>query len=83
MHCGTLLRNGRFAFLMTKKHADLRSLIEHYMRLRSSEGYGPFSKGEAEHLMYHIAFGVEFFHYQDIVDRDLKASNVLVRKFGR
>jgi serine/threonine protein kinase len=72
--------DGRFAFLMVKEHFDLRTLIECNMKLRSSGQCGPFSKEEAEFMMYRIALGVDWLHFHNIVHRDLKAANVLVRK---
>ncbi|KAG0559070.1 hypothetical protein KC19_10G076800 [Ceratodon purpureus] len=82
---GILLENGQFAFLMEKDDFDLRSLIEREMELRSGGDYGPFSKEDGELMMYHIALGVEWLHNHDIIHRDLKASNVLVKesKSGR
>ena len=81
---GTLLEDGRFAFLMVKEHFDLRSLIERNMKSKGGESGGPFLKEEGEVMMYQIALGVEWLHKHDIVHRDLKASNVLVyeRKSG-
>ncbi|KAG0627604.1 hypothetical protein M758_2G214400 [Ceratodon purpureus] len=76
--CGTLLGDGRFAFLMRKEHLDLRRLIDDKMKLTSSNTYGPFSKEVAEELMFDVALGMSWLHNRDIVHRDLKASNVLV-----
>jgi serine/threonine protein kinase len=81
VHCGTLLRDGRFAFLMVKDDLDLRHLIEHNMKLRTSEDLGPFSKEDIELMMYRVALGVDWLHSNDIVHRDLKASNVLVKEY--
>ncbi|KAG0559120.1 hypothetical protein KC19_10G080500 [Ceratodon purpureus] len=81
VHRGILLKNGQFAFLMEKEHFDLRSLIERNMGLRSDGDCGPFSKEDGEVMMYDIALGVEWLHNHDIIHRDLKASNVLVREF--
>ena len=75
---GTLLKDGRFAFLMEKEHFDLRTLIERNMVLKSGRECGPFSKEDAELVMYQVAMGVDWLHGRDIVHRDLKASNVLV-----
>ena len=75
---GTLLEDGRFAFMMEKEHFDLRSLIEREMKSKGGEGGGPFSKKEAEFMMCSVALGVEWLHNHKIVHRDLKASNVLV-----
>jgi hypothetical protein len=75
---GILLQDGRFAFLMAKEHFDLRYVIERNTKLRSSRGRGPFSKEEAELIMYEVALGMDWLHSHNIVHRDLKASNVLV-----
>ena len=78
---GTLLEDGRFAFLMEKEHFDLRSLIERNMKSKHGECGGPFPKEEVELMMYEVALGVEWLHNHNIVHRDLKASNVLVREY--
>ncbi|KAG0603205.1 hypothetical protein M758_10G074700 [Ceratodon purpureus] len=78
---GILLKNGQFAFLMQKDDFDLRSLIERKMELRIDGDCGPFSKEDGELMMYDIALGLEWLHNRDIIHRDLKASNVLVREF--
>jgi serine/threonine protein kinase len=78
---GILLEDGRFAFLMEKEHFDLWYVIERNMKSRSSNGRGPFSKEEVELIMYHVALGMDWLHSHNIVHRDLKASNVLVREF--
>ncbi|KAG0559090.1 hypothetical protein KC19_10G078400 [Ceratodon purpureus] len=81
IHRGILLENGQFAFLMEKEDFDLRSLIERQMKSRSDGDSGPFSKEDGEVIMYYIALGVEWLHNRDIIHRDLKASNVLVKEF--
>ena len=78
---GILLEDGRFAFLMVKEHFDLCSLIDREMKSKGGEGGGPFSKEEAELMMYSVALGVEWLHNHGMVHRDLKASNVLVKEF--
>ncbi|KAG0603190.1 hypothetical protein M758_10G073300 [Ceratodon purpureus] len=81
VHRGILLENGQFAFLMEKDDFDLRSLIERKMELRIDGDCGPFSKEDGEVMMYDIALGVEWLHNRDIIHRDLKASNVLVKEY--
>lgn len=76
--CATLVEDGRFAFLMRKEDGDLRSLIERKMA-ESDHGCGPFSKELGEEIMYRVALGLDYLHSYDIVHRDLKASNVLVK----
>ncbi|KAG0588634.1 hypothetical protein KC19_2G257800 [Ceratodon purpureus] len=77
--CGTLLQDGRFAFLMVKEHLDLRRLIDNKMRLKGANNCGPFSKEKVEKMMFEIAIGMSWLHSHDIVHRDLKASNILVK----
>jgi serine/threonine protein kinase len=59
----------------------LRNLIECSMSSKSGKDCGPFSKEEAEVMMYSVALGVDWLHGHGIVHRDLKASNVLVKEF--
>ncbi|KAG0586906.1 hypothetical protein KC19_2G126300 [Ceratodon purpureus] len=78
VNCGTLLDDGRFAFLMKKEHLDLRRLIDDKMKSISTNNCGPFSKKHAEKLMFDVALGMSWLHNRDVVHRDLKASNVLI-----
>jgi serine/threonine protein kinase len=86
--CGTLLKDGSFAFLMQREKEDLRTLIDRNMKgmvwsmWRKLRRCGPFSMEVAASLMYEIACGMEWLHDHDIVHRDLKAANVLVRQDG-
>lgn len=41
--------------------------------------FGPFTKEVAKKMMYKVAHGVDWLHNHNIVHRDLKASNGLVR----
>ncbi|KAG0554771.1 hypothetical protein KC19_12G117400 [Ceratodon purpureus] len=76
--CATLLGDGRFAFVMIKEDEDLRTLIDRKM-LERGPNCGPFHKKVVEEIMYRVALGVNQLHSLDIVHRDLKASNVLVK----
>jgi len=83
-HCcwirgGTVLKDGRFAFLMDKYSGDLRSLINRRMRNQRSE-MGPFDLLRALEIMRDIARGMRSLHQRGIFHRDLKASNVLLRE---
>ncbi|KAG0588681.1 hypothetical protein KC19_2G261100 [Ceratodon purpureus] len=78
VECGTMLEDGRFAFLMKKEHLDLRRLIDDKMKLISPNNCGPFSNEVAEKLMFEVALGMSWLQSRGIVHRDLKASNVLV-----
>lgn len=40
----------------------------------------PFSKEVAERMMHDVALGMDFLHSRDIIHRDLKASNMLIRR---
>ncbi|KAG0576048.1 hypothetical protein KC19_5G051000 [Ceratodon purpureus] len=76
--CGTLLADGRFAFLLERETTDLGSLIYDF-RMEGVHDRGPFPKVVAERMMYDIALGMDWLHSHRIVHRDLKASNILVR----
>lgn len=73
--CGTLLKDGRFAFVMVKEQEDLHNVIDCRM-LTTPKDYGPFWKWMVELIMYKVAHGMEWLHNCNIVHRDLKASNV-------
>ena len=72
-----LLEDGRFAFLMEKEDEDLRSLIDRHVLAQG--GNGPFSKEEAEEIMYHVACGIDWLCKYNIVHRDL---NILVKRLA-
>ncbi|KAG0585939.1 hypothetical protein KC19_2G050600 [Ceratodon purpureus] len=74
---GTLLKDGRFAFVLQRETSDLRSYIDYFMTKRAGDDHGPFSKKVVEHIIYCIALGMDWLHNLNIVHRDLKASNVL------
>ncbi|KAG0613405.1 hypothetical protein M758_6G100400, partial [Ceratodon purpureus] len=80
VQCVTVLRDGRFAFVMRREDEDLRSLIDRKRRFQWR--HGPFRDEIAIGMMCKIARGMDWLHGCDIVHRDFKVSNVLVRKFG-
>ena len=80
VQCGTLLEDGSFAFLKQREQADLRTLINQAMKLRTSQDCGPFSTEMAGRSMHQIAKGMIWLHELDIIHRDLKAANVLERE---
>jgi serine/threonine protein kinase len=86
--CGTLLKDGSFAFLMQREKEDLRTHIDRNMKEIKWSTWkrlgrtGPFSTKVAGRLMFEIACGMDWLHDHSIVHRDLKAANVLVRQDG-
>jgi hypothetical protein len=74
----TLLNNGRFAFHMRKYWGDLRKLIDFRMQRKGNQS-PPFTHPEVGGILLSVATGMQQLHKCDIVHRDLKASNVLVR----
>ena len=74
----TLLRDGKFAFLMVREKGDLWSVIDNIILHKVRQDSGPFAKGVVRRIMYKVAKGMDSLHKRDIIHRDLKASNVLV-----
>lgn len=77
IHGGTLLKNGRFAFVLGKYWGDLRKLID--LKRRESQFYRFRDHEVLRHIMIEIAKGMLKLHDHGILHRDLKASNVLVK----
>jgi len=77
----TLLKDGRFAFVLEKYCTDLRKLIDLRMEENNNRG-PPFATHIALRIIGQIARGMYTLHKTHIVHRDLKASNVLVAQFS-
>lgn len=75
MRHGTLLKDGRFAFVMDRYWGDLRKLIDLHMKNNHRQG-PPFQF--PIRIMLQIAQGMKQLHQEGILHRDLKASNVLL-----
>jgi serine/threonine protein kinase len=78
---GTLLQNGRFAFVLDKYCGDLRNLIDLRMQEKGNHG-PPFDERVAVRIIGQVARGMYTLHKSNILHRDLKASNVLVERFS-
>lgn len=74
---GLVLRNSRFGFWMFRFAGDLRKLLDLRME-RNNCQCAPLSDAELVRSMEDIARGMKGLHEDNIVHRDLKASNVLV-----
>lgn len=77
----TLLKDGRFAFVLEKYCTDLRKLIDLRMYEKNNRG-PPFDPHVALRIMGQIARGMYTLHKSNILHRDLKAANVLVAQFS-
>ncbi|KAG0599191.1 hypothetical protein M758_12G134800 [Ceratodon purpureus] len=77
---GILLKNGRFAFQMTRYWGDLRQLIDIKMQHNQNRRRSPFTDDKTViWCMLDIAEGVLALHNDNIIHRDLNASSVQIR----
>ncbi|KAG0625310.1 hypothetical protein M758_2G044400 [Ceratodon purpureus] len=79
MKNGTLLKDGRFAFVMRRMWGDLRKAIDNQIVKDSTHQSPPFPLPMSLLIMLEIAVGMKELHANGILHRDLKAANVLFR----
>ncbi|KAG0585858.1 hypothetical protein KC19_2G044700 [Ceratodon purpureus] len=79
MKNGTLLKDGRFAFVMRRMWGDLRKAIDNQMDKGSTHQSPPFPLPMSLLVMLEIALGMKELHANGILHRDLKAANVLLK----
>ncbi|KAG0597873.1 hypothetical protein M758_12G027100 [Ceratodon purpureus] len=65
--------------IMELMDGDLTSLMQERLE-ECGDGGPPFSISEAVHMMLQVAEGMLFLHGKRIVHRDLKSSNILVKR---
>ncbi|KAG0601268.1 hypothetical protein M758_11G097500 [Ceratodon purpureus] len=76
-HVMLLPNDGRIALVMSRAWGDLRTLIDRKMVANGNEG-PPFNTKDVFDKMNGIAHEMRWLHEDDVVHRDLKASNVLL-----
>ncbi|KAG0601422.1 hypothetical protein M758_11G109400 [Ceratodon purpureus] len=77
----TLLEDGRCAFVLQRYWGDLRTLIDHNM-LETGNRCPPFRESVAVRILWQIARGMDILHENNILHKDLKASNVLLHMYN-
>ncbi|KAG0601270.1 hypothetical protein M758_11G097700 [Ceratodon purpureus] len=76
-HVMLLPNDGRIAMVMRQAWGDLRRLIDMKKQANGNQG-PPFNTNEVFGKMWWIACEMMWLHKDDVVHRDLKASNVLL-----
>jgi serine/threonine protein kinase len=74
---GTMLKDGRFGFITARFWGDFRKVIDLRMQHNGNQA-PPFSDEIALKIMHSTARQMRWLHRDNIVHRDLKASNVLI-----
>jgi serine/threonine protein kinase len=81
---GILLKNGRFAFQMTRFWGDLRQLIDIKLQHNHNRRRSPFTDDKTvTKCMLDIAEGMLALHNDNIIHRDLNASSVQIRPLDK
>lgn len=79
-----MLNDGRFAFFLKREDEDLRSFIDHWMKLRINKEGEPFGENGGEY-MFCIAQEMDYLYSCNIIHMDLKTSklmcSILLKKF--
>ncbi|KAG0557081.1 hypothetical protein KC19_11G100700 [Ceratodon purpureus] len=80
-HVMLLPNDGRIAMVMERAWGDLRRLIDMKKQANGNRG-PPFNTEDVFDKMRWIAYEMKWLHEDDVVHRDLKASNVLLYGHG-
>ena len=75
---GYAIDNRSCSIIMGLMEGDLHNLI--WRKLHRMTPGGPFTNDDAIHVMLQIAEGMDYVHQTNVVHRDLKSYNILVRE---